>query len=395
MPDESEARLVILGPEYPHKIREKDSPALKVAAEILDQRGSAPRIYRNMLVFLAPDRSRPEELDRAVRAYLAWKSIEGERETLNLDAYQAGQAKSKREQWDDTANQRIPEAYQWLLVPGQPEPTGPVEWQELRVQGDNGLAVRASQKLKNDGLLISQFGSTNLRLELDRIPLWRGDSVSIKQLWEDFAQYLYLPRLKNSDVLLAAIQEGVSRMLWETETFAYAEGWNSQRSRYLGLRAGDGRGSVIMNASSLIVKSEAARKQMESDEAERRQKEAEQQSEGEKDSVTYPGGGESGGQRVSNGGPDSGHGGAPTVVVERKLRRFHGSVTLDATRLGRDAGKIAEELIAHLAGLVGSKVEITLEIEAEIPDGAPDNVVRTVTENCRTLRFRSHGFEEW
>jgi hypothetical protein len=39
-------------------------------------------------------------------------------------------------------------------------------------------------------------------------------------------------------------------------------------------------------------------------------------------------------------------------------------------------------------------VEITLEIEAAIPEGAPDNVVRTVTENCRTLKFRTHGFEE-
>ena len=32
-------------------------------------------------------------------------------------------------------------------------------------------------------------------------------------------------------------------------------------------------------------------------------------------------------------------------------------------------------------------------IEAAIPDGVPDNVVRTVTENSRTLKFTSHGFE--
>jgi hypothetical protein len=34
-----------------------------------------------------------------------------------------------------------------------------------------------------------------------------------------------------------------------------------------------------------------------------------------------------------------------------------------------------------------------LIIEAKIPDGAPDNVVRTVTENSRTLKFSSQGFE--
>jgi hypothetical protein len=61
--------------------------------------------------------------------------------------------------------------------------------------------------------------------------------------------------------------------------------------------------------------------------------------------------------------------------------------------VGRDAGKIAEEVIAHLVGLQGSTVQVTLEIEAEIPGGAPDNVVRTVTENSRTLKFTSQGFE--
>jgi hypothetical protein len=54
---------------------------------------------------------------------------------------------------------------------------------------------------------------------------------------------------------------------------------------------------------------------------------------------------------------------------------------------------IADEVIAHLAGLVGATVTVTLEIEAEVPTGAPDHVVRTVTENGRTLKFTSQGFE--
>ncbi len=78
----------------------------------------------------------------------------------------------------------------------------------------------------------------------------------------------------------------------------------------------------------------------------------------------------------------------------KKARRFHGAVLLDATRVGRDASRIADEVIAHLSGLVGANVKVALEIDAEIPDGAPDNVVRTVTENSRTLKFESHGFEE-
>ena len=73
-------------------------------------------------------------------------------------------------------------------------------------------------------------------------------------------------------------------------------------------------------------------------------------------------------------------------------RRFHGTVLLDPTRVGRDASRIAEEVIGDLAGQVGSEVTVTLEIEAKLPDGASDQIVRTVTENSRTLKFTSHGF---
>jgi hypothetical protein len=77
-----------------------------------------------------------------------------------------------------------------------------------------------------------------------------------------------------------------------------------------------------------------------------------------------------------------------------KPKRFHGTVVLDPARVGRDASRIADEVVTHLVGLVGSNVKIILEIDAEVPAGVPDNVVRTVTENSRTLKFGSNsGFE--
>ena len=50
--------------------------------------------------------------------------------------------------------------------------------------------------------------------------------------------------------------------------------------------------------------------------------------------------------------------------------------------------------MSHLAGITGAEVRVTLEIEATIPEGAPEQVVRVVTENGRTLKFTNHGFEE-
>jgi hypothetical protein len=78
----------------------------------------------------------------------------------------------------------------------------------------------------------------------------------------------------------------------------------------------------------------------------------------------------------------------------RAFRRFHGSVDLDPARVGRDAGRIAEEVVAHLSGLVDARVRVTLDIEASIPSGAPEQVVRTVTENSRTVKFTTQGFEQ-
>ena len=91
-------------------------------------------------------------------------------------------------------------------------------------------------------------------------------------------------------------------------------------------------------------------------------------------------------------GKGAGAGGTKTKAPA--LRRFHGSAKIDATRLSRDVDLIASSVVQHLAGLLDAKVTITVEIEAEMPSGAPDNIVRTVTENCRTLKFENSGFEE-
>jgi len=47
------------------------------------------------------------------------------------------------------------------------------------------------------------------------------------------------------------------------------------------------------------------------------------------------------------------------------FRRLGGTVRLDPARVGRDASRIAEGVIAHLTGLVGAHVEVTLEIAAD------------------------------
>jgi len=270
----------------------------------------------------------------------------------------------------------MPEAYQWVLVPGQKSPKSAVEWQALRVSGSDALAARASKKLRGDDSLITVMAGTTLRMDMDKIPLWRGNHVSIKQLAEDFAKYLYLPRVADSKVVVNAASYGLGRLTWEQETFAYADSFDEAAGRYVGLRPGENM-SLSDGSAGLLVKPEVERKQREAE------RPAEQPTEDQgKDKTDGAGKG------------DRGDGGSEIPLHSLVLRRFHGSIALDPTRLGRDAGRVADEVVSHLAGLVGADVFITLEIQADVANGVPEKVVRIVNENCRTLKFTQAGFEE-
>jgi hypothetical protein len=276
---------------------------------------------------------------------------------------------------------RIPETYQWLLVPTQSTPQSAVEWQSFRLTGQDALAVRVSKKLKNDELLVTSFGSARLRMDLDKVPLWRGDHVAIRQLVEDFGRYLYLPRVRGPEVLLGAIRDGLSLLTWEKDSFAYAESYDEGAESYRGLRGGQHVTIVDADSPDLVVKSEVARKQLEAEQIPATALPGAQPS-------ATPGGGTEGTAQTTTTQMRA------EEIEAAKPKRFHGSVELDATRVGRDASRIADEVISHLSGLVGANVTVTLEIEAKIPDGAPDTVVRTVTENSRTLKFKNQGFEK-
>jgi predicted AAA+ superfamily ATPase len=378
VPDEMDARLVVLGVDHPCN-REAGSGAEVAAKAILESRGNSPRLFRNSLVFLAVDQARLQDLDEAVRRYLAWDSILLEQGTLDLSPHQVKQAENQKDSADGVVDSRIPEAYQWLLVPVQHSPQAAIEWQSFRLSGQGPLAERASKKMRNDALLYTSYAGTLLKMELDRVPLWRGDHVAIQQLREDFARYLYLPRLKHPDVLFRAIRDGLELLTWSQDSFSYADSFDETAGRYRGLRCGQIVNVSGDNCGGLLVNAEPALRQQESD--------------GSSSAAAQTAREGKAGTSSREPEPSQTTGRAPAAREVPKPRRYHGSVRLDPTRVGRDAGRVADEVIAHLAGLVGSSVAVTLEIQADLPNGVSDNVVRTVTENSQTLKFMSYGFE--
>src|SRR6476469_1456574 len=65
--------------------------------------------------------------------------------------------------------------------------------------------------------------------------------------------------LKSPELLLDGIRDGIQSLVWELDTFAYADGWDEIGQRYLGLKAGQKMNPVL---NALLVKSEAAAAQI-------------------------------------------------------------------------------------------------------------------------------------
>lgn len=371
VPDEMSCRLVILNPKNTHRARQSDSKAIEAAQEILEHRGNSPRLYRNMLIFLAADTERLTELQESVRLWMAWTSIEEEKEGLNLDHATERKVKQQIQSHEATINERMKETFCHMLVPSQ-EGTSAIEWQSTKLQGDN-IIGRVSKKLIADQSMIPNWSAALLRMELDKW-LWKErDHIKAKDVWEYFAQYIYLPRLKDEQTFISAIREGVGSLTWK-DFFAYASAVRDD-GHYVGLIFG-ANPSIKLDSASVLVKPDAAQKQLEEELA----KEVRTQFQ------SNPGGTPS---NIKETTPDE------TVSIQPALiTHFHGTVELDPARMGRDAGRIADEIVAHLTSLGGVKAKITLEIDVEVPNGIPEDRIRIVSENSNTLKFKSHGFEK-
>src|SRR5690606_15786431 len=130
----------------------------------------------------------------------------------------------------------------------------------------------------------------------------------------------------NTQVLLKAIEDGLALLTWKDDSFAYAEGWDSERQRYRGLKAGQNV-TVVLDAETVLVKSEVASKQIVKEEAKPLTSGATAQ-------VTA----EDPGQMITTTSESE-------IPQKAILSRFYGTVDLNACRVGKEAGKIADEVL--------------------------------------------------
>lgn len=232
VPDDQAARLVILKPSDGYKTNDSRNAAMSTVIDILNNRGAIPRIFRNMLVFVAPDQDVLAHLRQSTRNYLAWKSVKEDSEDLNLDAAQNRETENSLNRANMTVDGQIQEAYCWLLVPYTDKNADLKEivWDKVRISGGTeSIVAKAANKLLQQEHLINRWAPALLKMELDNL-LWREvDHISVKQLWDYLTTYTYLPRLANESVLTDTIRNGLD----STEYFGYAEGFDG--TRYQGL----------------------------------------------------------------------------------------------------------------------------------------------------------------
>jgi hypothetical protein len=80
------------------------------------------------------------------------------------------------------------------------------------------------------------------------------------------------------------------------------------------------------------------------------------------------------------------------LFLGARSHQFFGGVMLDPTRVGYAAGLVSGEVIFPLTRLEGALLTVRLEIEALVPNGIPDKLLRTLEEHCRQLKVTTRAF---
>lgn len=391
VPDDSALRLVVLAPENCHS-RDFKQPAEGAVLDYVRNNGSKPRYRGNRLVFLAPDMAILARLRDTARVALAWNSIvEDVKEgRLNIDLLQKKQAEKEHQSAEEVVPRAARECYKWLLCPVQNTPTEPkptVEAFPLTTTGGSAGSEIERVCIDNE-LVIKTWSPIHLRAKLKDL-YWKDGKAAAGAMafWEDTLRYLYLPRLQNRDSLTQAIRTGAA----STDFFGTAYG--QEGDKYTGFHVGEG--NVQFDDTLLLIEPSAA---IEYQAKLKKAEEAAKASSADNAAGTSTGGATAGGATATGGQTGSGTTGVTGTsgggaTTSSKPKTFHGSIQIKPSAAKMHLVQVVEEIISILAGDPNASLNITLEINADFPSGASDQIKRAVLENANALGFKSKTWE--
>jgi hypothetical protein len=154
-----------------------------------------------------------------IRKKLAWASIVRDaRGILQLPPAQEDDAKKKLAEQDAAALNAVRRGWKHLLLPQEPQPGSThvargfeLEPVALTNRGSDPapLPQLVWKKCEDDGLIVARLGV----LDNDLGKVWQPNQahVAVRQLRDWFAQFPYLSKLREPQVLAKAISEALAR----------------------------------------------------------------------------------------------------------------------------------------------------------------------------------------
>lgn len=259
VPDSDALQIVILPPHQALPSQQKDADTARPAVEqFLRYRGTdeTQRTYRNTLLFIGARRGNIRELENIVRRHLAWDSILNGHELYsavpNLKDARRDQTIDNVQATDDAARERLFKAFRRLLVPVQENPRqDEYHIAETEINADDGRIVwHARRQFERDETIIADMAPALFADMLNRY-IWSSENyqehITLDTLWALMARHLYMPRLKNTGVLIRCIRGGV-----EEGYFGYARAY--EEGNYVNPRLREPvSGAISIGAGSAAV----------------------------------------------------------------------------------------------------------------------------------------------
>ncbi|WP_313540530.1 DUF499 domain-containing protein [Sphingomonas sp.] len=380
IPDDSGLRLVALPPDRWFS-KEETRLAEDTVLEVTRAHGTAPRHRCNRLMFIAVDSNIAERLRQSARTVLAWASIikDVENGTLNVDLNQKRQAEQELRAAEGALPRTAREAYCWLLVPHQAAPENKPVVEAFKVPTGGASAGAEIERICADNeLVIANWSAVHLRQLLKDFYWSHDEAVAARAVWDDMQKYLYLPRLKDREVLGRTLRTGAA----SRDFFGIAYGRGVDTYEGFSLGAGDAQ----FDDTVLLIEPNAAK--------------AYEDVHRKPEPIPLRGEPPTPDTRPNDSGTPS-TGTSPTALPVQPqsaakptgLSAFFGSAEIPSATAKMHLMQLADEIIANLVADPNAQVRVTLEISAQFESGAQEVTKRSVSENATALKLKSANWE--
>ena len=285
----------------------------------------------------------------------------------NLEGDRLDQTKGNLESAENAATDTLFKAYRWAIAPIQADPRKNVyDFSIAETKPEDGKIVqRLRNKFIDDDAIVTNIAPEIFAAKLQQY-VWSSDAyqdhIEIDRLWDLMAQNVYMPRLKDRDVLATCIKEGVV-----ASTFGYARAYEDgdYRNFYFeeqigGLRIDKGTTAVLINPEFAKLLKEEKEKQKKA-EGSKPDSERDKKPDTDQDGVIVE--------------PPKPKG--PTHVVITKALQLELPFTEDID--------IIQDEIARTLQADGGTVKIEITVTANKSDGFSENTTRAVKQNSDHL----------